>query len=129
LHTRQRREGDVTLSAPAFLLPAGAVQDHAAGQDPAGRSRVHDGAVPHALSLVGAGLKMARHLALAVLLCACTGAWAAPHAFVAAPIPTSQYGGWQRHAGFVPMQDGTRLAMTWYLPTQGPTATRFPVLL
>lgn len=72
---------------------------------------------------------MARHQALAMLLCACTGAWAAPHPFVAAPIPASQYGSWQRHAGFVPMQDGTRLAMTWYLPVQGPAATRFPVLL
>jgi uncharacterized protein len=72
---------------------------------------------------------VARHLAVALLLCACSGAGAAPHPFVAAPIPATQYGAWQRHAGFVPMQDGTRLAMTWYLPTKGPAATRFPVLL
>lgn len=72
---------------------------------------------------------MARQLALALLLCVVGGAWAAPHPFVAAPIPAAQYSSWQRHSGFVPMQDGTRLAMTWYLPTQGPAATRFPVLL
>ena len=62
-------------------------------------------------------LKVPRHLALA-LLCACSVAWAGPHPFVPAPIPAVQYTGWQRHAGFVPMQDGTRLAMTWYLPVE-----------
>lgn len=70
-----------------------------------------------------------RRLALAALLYACTGAWAAPHPFVPAPIRAAEFSGWQRHAGFVPMQDGTRLAMTWYLPVKGPGTTRFPVLL
>lgn len=59
---------------------------------------------------------------------------AAPHPYVTAPIRAAQYTDWQHHAAYVPMVDGTRLAMTWYVPdhrsaASGAGATRFPVLL
>lgn len=35
----------------------------------------------------------------------------------------------ERHAAYVAMTDGTRLAVTWYLPPGADSATRFPTLL
>jgi uncharacterized protein len=68
-----------------------------------------------------------------LLACAAVGsartAQAAPHPYVAAPVSAAQFGAWQRHSGFVPMTDGTRLAITWYTPAKGPVTQRFPVLL
>ena len=58
-----------------------------------------------------------------------TLAQAGPHPYVPAPVRSAQFGAWQRHSGFVPMADGTRLALTWYSPAQGPATQRFPVLL
>lgn len=54
---------------------------------------------------------------------------AAPHAFVERPSRPIEYTAYQRHAGYVAVADGTRLAVTWYVPSGGPAATRFPVLL
>lgn len=56
-------------------------------------------------------------------------AHASPHPYLPAPARAAEYGAWQRQSGFVPMADGTRLAITWYLPAKGPAAQRFPVLL
>jgi uncharacterized protein len=54
---------------------------------------------------------------------------AGPHPYVPVPARAAEYSAWQRHSGFVPMADGTGLAITWYLPAKGPAAQRFPVLL
>jgi uncharacterized protein len=77
------------------------------------------GLIPRCTALLLAG----------AMLGACRIATAAPHPYEAVPPRAADYGAWQRHAGFVPMTDGTRLAMTWYTPSQGPPARRFPVLL
>ncbi len=64
-----------------------------------------------------------------VLGCLSVGAKAAPHPFVEATVRAGEYRAWQRQSAFVPMADGTRLAITWYTPQQGPVARSFPVLL
>lgn len=68
-------------------------------------------------------------LACATLCGASASLLAGPHPYVPAPLRAAQYSDWQRHAGYVAMMDGTRLAMTWYMPDHGPAAARFPVLL
>src|SRR5690242_12380797 len=55
-------------------------------------------------------------LACAALLLPCPNLLAAPHPYTPPPIRPAQYSDWQRHAAYVPMRDGTRLAMTWYVP-------------
>lgn len=54
---------------------------------------------------------------------------AAPHPYVATAVRAPTWTGYERHAAYVPVADGTPLALTWYLPQGGPAATRFPVLL
>jgi hypothetical protein len=54
---------------------------------------------------------------------------AAPHGFEAPRMRPAEYAAFERHADFVAVADGTRLAITWYLPSKGPAAARFPVLL
>src|SRR4249920_479427 len=54
---------------------------------------------------------------------------AAPHAFEEPGVRPGEYAAFERHADFVAVADGTRLAITWYLPSKGPAAARFPVLL
>lgn len=56
-------------------------------------------------------------------------AFAAPHAYKPAPVRAAVYAAWQRHSAFVPVADGTRLAITWYTPANGPATRSFPVLL
>ncbi|MEO8308905.1 MAG: CocE/NonD family hydrolase [Pseudomonadota bacterium] len=56
-------------------------------------------------------------------------AYAAPHPFVEPAPQRAQYTSYSRHADYVPVADGTRLAVTWYLPSGGPAAQSFPVLL
>ena len=73
-------------------------------------------------------------LACASFFFASSNLRASPHPYVPAPIRAAQYADWQRHAGYIAMKDGTRLAMTWYVPDHGTAATasaatRFPVLL
>lgn len=68
-------------------------------------------------------------LAGAVLAGGAPSAWAAPHAYLPGSVRGSDYSSWRRDAAFVPMTDGTRLAITWYTPEQGPAAAGFPVLL
>lgn len=73
-------------------------------------------------------------LACAGLLLVSSKLLAAPHSYLPAPIRAVQFTDWQRHAAYIPMADGTRLAMTWYVPdhrlaASGAAATRFPVLL
>ncbi len=72
---------------------------------------------------------LSRRMACAALASTCLIAWCAPHSFTAPTVRTAEYRGWERHAGFVAMPDGTRLAMTWYLPVDGPQVSGFPVLL
>ncbi len=85
--------------------------------------------------------------ALAPVLTACIGGvlscanlQAAPHPYSPQPLRAAQYTDWQRHAAYVPTRDGTRLAMTWYVPDHAlaatgeqtssrATTTRFPALL
>ena len=84
--------------------------------------------------------------ALMLVLAACMGCVlpganlrAAPHPYSPASVRAAQYSDWQRHAAYVPMRDGTRLAMTWYVPGQAAASSgdppspaitsRFPVLL
>ncbi|MEO8754788.1 MAG: CocE/NonD family hydrolase, partial [Casimicrobiaceae bacterium] len=73
----------------------------------------------------------------------CVGAWTAgllcllnvlpagadPHAFVESAETPTEYIGYERHADYVAVADGTRLAVTWYVPAGAPAAARFPVLL
>jgi putative CocE/NonD family hydrolase len=54
---------------------------------------------------------------------------AAPHPFAPPAVWAAEYSSYERHAAYVPVADGTRLAVTWYLPAQGPAVTLFPVLL
>ena len=54
---------------------------------------------------------------------------AAPADFVAPVARPGDYAAYERHAGYVAVSDGTRLAMTWYVPTPGAGTARFPVLL
>jgi uncharacterized protein len=56
-------------------------------------------------------------------------AHAASHPFDEAPVRPAEYRGYARHAAYVPVTDGTRLAITWYTPTDGPANGRFPALL
>lgn len=65
---------------------------------------------------------------IAVLLHAVPGR-GAPHAYVERPARPATFASWVRHAGYVAMADGTRLAVTWYVPAAGPAVERFPVLL
>ncbi|HEX2591017.1 MAG TPA: hypothetical protein VHL34_05955, partial [Rhizomicrobium sp.] len=55
-------------------------------------------------------------LACAALLLPFPDLLAAPHPYKPVSIRAAQYNEWQRHAAYVPMRDGTRLAMTWYVP-------------
>jgi putative CocE/NonD family hydrolase len=64
-----------------------------------------------------------------LVLLGASSAGAAPHAFVAPDVRSGDYAGYERHADYVAVADGTRLAMTWYVPTRGPAAAGFPVLL
>jgi hypothetical protein len=72
-------------------------------------------------------------LACAALLLPLPDLLAAPHPYKPAAIRAAQYRQWQRNAAYVPMRDGIRLAMTWYVPDQptaaGAASARFPVLL
>ena len=52
-----------------------------------------------------------------------------PQAFVQPPARVTEFPSYERHAAYVPLADGTRLAITWYLPAGGPSVARFPVLL
>jgi uncharacterized protein len=54
---------------------------------------------------------------------------AAPHAFVDPGVRSGDYIAYDRHADYVAVADGTRLAVTWYVPSGGPATPRFPVLL
>ncbi len=54
---------------------------------------------------------------------------AAPRAYSAPDVRPGEYAGYERHADYVAVADGTRLALTWYVPSQGPAVARFPVLL
>lgn len=69
-----------------------------------------------------------RLLALAGLLALAIPALAqdAPNAFLDQREPAATHTGYVRAAGFAAARDGTRLAVTWYLPEDG--RGRFPVL-
>jgi putative CocE/NonD family hydrolase len=54
---------------------------------------------------------------------------AAPQTYSAPGARAGEYAGYERHADYVAVADGTRLAVSWYVPSQGPAAARFPVLL
>ena len=66
---------------------------------------------------------------LALLLCQGSTSFAGPQAFVQPPARVTEFPSYERHAAYVPLADGTRLAVTWYLPAGGPSVARFPVLL
>ncbi|MEP7311351.1 MAG: CocE/NonD family hydrolase, partial [Pseudomonadota bacterium] len=54
---------------------------------------------------------------------------AAPHEFIESQVSPGEYAAYERRADYVAVADGTRLAVTWYVPSRGPDTARFPVLL
>ena len=64
-----------------------------------------------------------------LLLLGASSLGAAPHGFEQPEMRPGEYAAYERHVDFVAVADGTRLAITWYLPSQGPAVARFPVLL
>lgn len=67
-------------------------------------------------------------LALLLSLSAAASAQDRASVFLAQGEPPATHRGYSRFAAFAPAQDGTRLAVTWYLP-QGAVGERFPALL
>jgi len=65
----------------------------------------------------------------ALLFVWASSACAGPHAFVPPAVRPGDYAAFERHADYVAVADGTRLAVTWYVPSQGPATRAFPVLL
>ena len=68
-------------------------------------------------------------VALATLLLQGSISVAGPQAFVQPLARPAEFSSSERHAAYVPLADGTQLAVTWYLPAGGPVVARFPVLL
>ena len=67
---------------------------------------------------------MARRVAIRVagcllLLVSTSSLCAAPHAYVAPDVRPGEYAAYERHADYVAVADGTRLAVSWYVPSQG----------
>ena len=65
-------------------------------------------------------------IVVAALLSQGPPSFAGPQAFVQPPVRAAAYQSHERHAAYVPLADGTRLAVTWYLPAGGPSVARFP---
>ena len=75
------------------------------------------------------GRRAAPSLALAALLSQGSTSVAGPQVFVQPQERIAEFRSYERHAAFVPLADGTQLAVTWYVPVGVPPVARFPVLL